>query len=162
MVDYIQEINPKDELDNPKTMVLTAEKNNTFTTPFDNEELNYFRAIILHKRNEAEEEMETLQSYLANLIDSDDADSSSNAHHIADVASGEDSIHMYYTLIQRTRNYIKQLDRALERIENGTYGICRATGKPIPKGRLEAVPHTRYGVEAKKKGLDKIRKPRMV
>ncbi len=143
-------------------MVLTAEKNNTLITPFDAEELNYFKAIILHKREEAEDEMETLQGYLENMKDSDDADSSSNAHHLADVASVEDSIHMYYTLIQRTRNYIKQLNRALERIENGTYGVCRATGKPIPKGRLEAVPHTRYGVEAKKKGLDKIRMPRLV
>ena len=143
-------------------MVLTAEKKRTLVTPYSAEELEYFKSIIISKRNEAEEEMSILKGYLNNMIESDDADSSSNAHHFADVASGEDSIHMYYTLIQRTRNYINQLNRALVRIENGTYGVCRATGKPIPKGRLEAVPHTRYGVDAKKKGLDKVQPARLV
>lgn len=143
-------------------MALTADNERALVTPYSAEELEYFKSIIISKRNAAEEEMEILKGYLDNMIDSDDADSSSNAHHLADVASGEDSIHMYYTLIQRTRNYINQLNRALLRIENGTYGVCRATGKPIPKGRLEAVPHTRYGVDAKKKGLDKIQPSRLV
>lgn len=143
-------------------MALTADNDRALVTPYSAEELEYFKSIIISKRNAAEEEMEFLKGYLDNMIDSDDADSSSNAHHLADVASGEDSIHMYYTLIQRTRNYINQLNRALLRIENGTYGVCRATGKPIPKGRLEAVPHTRYGVDAKKKGLDKRPPSRLV
>jgi RNA polymerase-binding transcription factor DksA len=56
-------------------------------------------------------------------------------------------------LLERTKKYIEQINEALARIENGTYGICLATGKPISKGRLEAVPHTRYSVAAKKKGL---------
>jgi len=143
-------------------MVLTTEQDKVLVTPYSTEELKYFESIILDKRNEAEGELNNLRGYLDNMIDSDDADSSSNAHHLADVASGEDSIHMYYTLIQRTRNYIKSLNRALMRIDNGTYGVCRATGKPIPQGRLEAVPHTRYGVDAKKKGLDKIQQARYV
>ncbi|WP_350356645.1 TraR/DksA family transcriptional regulator [Fodinibius salicampi] len=51
-------------------------------------------------------------------------------------------------------NSINRLNEALQRIEDGTYGICKATGKPISKGRLEAVPHTRYSIEAKKQGKD--------
>jgi len=74
---------------------------------------------------------------------------------MADVATDEETIQMYYRLISRTESYIRQLDRALARIKNRTYGICRASGKPIPWQRLEAVPHTRYGIEAKLQGLDK-------
>ena len=46
--------------------------------------------------------------------------------------------------------FIKGLEGALERIDNGSYGICRATGKLIPEGRLRAVPHTTLTIEAKK------------
>lgn len=158
----VKKLNKSRNLLNPETMVLSTEQDKVLVTPYSQEELKYFESIILEKRKEAEEELINLKGYLDNMIDSDDADNSANAHHLADVASGEDSIHMYYTLIQRTRNYIKQLNRALIRIDNGTYGVCRATGKPIPKGRLEAVPHTRYGVEAKKQGLDKIQSTRFV
>jgi RNA polymerase-binding transcription factor DksA len=60
---------------------------------------------------------------------------------------------MNYQLIERLREYILHINEALERIEKKTYGICLATGKPIARGRLEAVPHTRYSIEAKNKGL---------
>jgi RNA polymerase-binding protein DksA len=76
---------------------------------------------------------------------------------MGDLGSKEESLDLTYRLIQRNRKYINELNRALVRIENGTYGICRATGEPIEKGRLEFAPHTRYTVEAKKKGLDKKR-----
>jgi len=62
-----------------------------------------------------------------------------------------------YLQIERTREYIQHINEALERIEDKTYGICQATGKPISKGRLEAVPHTRYSIEAKNQGLVKDR-----
>ena len=57
--------------------------------------------------------------------------------------------------IERLLEFINHLDEALTRIENRTYGICQATGKPIARERLEAVPHTRYSIEAKKQGLAK-------
>ena len=124
-------------------------------SPYSPKDLEYFKNLILDKRNEAAEEIEYLQSVLENIRYTDEADNSSNAHHIADLGSEEENTALYYALIQRTRKFVGQLDRALERIENGTYGICHATGKPIPKGRLEAVPHTRYSINAKLKGLDK-------
>lgn len=136
-------------------MKTTTDTPNRIESPYSRKDLDFFKNLILDKRNEAAEEIEYLQSVLENIRYADDADSSSNAHHIADLGSEEENTALYYGLIQRTRKYIQQLDRALERIENGTYGICRATGKPIPKGRLEAVPHTRYSINAKLKGLDK-------
>ncbi|MDO4510978.1 MAG: TraR/DksA C4-type zinc finger protein [Bacteroidales bacterium] len=50
---------------------------------------------------------------------------------------------------ERQRAFIKKLQGALVRIEQGTYGVCRVTGKLIPKGRLLAVPHTTLSVEGK-------------
>ena len=53
-------------------------------------------------------------------------------------------------MIARQQKYIGYLDRALERIDNKTYGICRVTGEPIAKERLEAVPHTEISIDAKR------------
>jgi RNA polymerase-binding transcription factor DksA len=52
-------------------------------------------------------------------------------------------------LAARTEKYVRQLENALIRIKNGTYGICIDTGKLIPKERLRAVPHTQHCIEAK-------------
>jgi DnaK suppressor protein len=54
-----------------------------------------------------------------------------------------------YLMIARQQKYIGYLDRALERIDAGTYGVCKVTGKAISKDRLEAVPHTEISIEAK-------------
>lgn len=122
-------------------------------SPFDAETLRHFKELLLEKRREAEEEVEAIESNLSNLQDVEDADYSSSAHHMGDVGSDVEEEELDYQLLERTKKYIGQIDDALERIENGTYGICQATGKPIQKERLEAVPHTRYSIEAKKQGI---------
>lgn len=122
---------------------------------FTDDELEYFKNIILEKRADAVEEMTYLQSSLHEMRDTESDDASSTMHHMADVATDEQGIAMKYRFIERTRSFIGQLDRALRRIEDGTYGICRALGKPIEKKRLEFAPHTRYSMEAKQKGMDK-------
>ena len=137
-------------------MELTINKPREFATPYTDTELDYFKSILMQKIDESEKEIKTLHDYLQNIRDAEDDNSSSNTHHMADIASDEESVQMYYRLIQRTQSYLKQLNRALQRIDNKTYGVCRATGKKIPKERLEIVPHTRYGMEAKLRGLDKI------
>jgi DnaK suppressor protein len=52
-------------------------------------------------------------------------------------------------MIAREKKYKEYLERALDRIADKTYGICKVTGKAIPKERLEAVPHTEISIEAK-------------
>lgn len=47
------------------------------------------------------------------------------------------------SVLERQAQTLREIDEALERIENGTFGICELCGKPIPKGRLEAMPHAR-------------------
>lgn len=125
------------------------------SSPFGEDTLQYFRELLLEKRQEAQEQADKIKSSISDSNDSDDADSSSITHHLGDVGTEIEEQEMNYQLLERTKKFIEEIDDALERIENGTYGICQSTGKPISKGRLEAVPHTRHSMEAKKQGLDK-------
>lgn len=141
----------------PETMENFPKSKDDLKTNLNAGELAYFEAIILSKREEAQEELDYLQEQIKDIRSSDEDDASSLTHHMGDLGSREESLDLTYRLIQRNRKYINELNRALVRIENGTYGICRATGVPIEKGRLEFAPHTRYSIEAKKSGLDKKR-----
>lgn len=129
------------------------EKSETRKTPFDEQELKYFKDLLLEKRTAAEEELDAIDKNITNLNEADDADYSSVAHHMGDVGSDVEEQELSYQLKERTQKFIDEINNALERIENGTYGICQATGKKISKGRLESVPHTRYSIEAKEKGI---------
>lgn len=122
-------------------------------TPFNDEELDHFKNLLQEKRIEARENLQNLQEAQADLADADDEDASSMDHHIGDWASDEQDSDRNYRLIERTQEYIKNIDDALDRIENKTYGLCLATQKPISRERLESVPHTRYSMEAKEQGL---------
>ncbi len=126
-----------------------------YKTVLNEAELAYFEALIINKKEEAQQELEYLIGTLEDIRAADDDDSSSIDHHMSDMGSIEESLDLTNRLIQRNIKFIKELDRALARIENGTYGICRATGQPIEKGRLEFAPHTRYSIAAKNSGLDK-------
>lgn len=116
-------------------------------------ELKYFKDLLLAKRQEAEELLEMIDDSILDLRDADDADYSSVAHHMGDVGSDVEEEELNYQLKERTHKFIEEIDDALERIRRGTYGICQATGNLISKKRLESVPHTRFSISAKKKGL---------
>jgi RNA polymerase-binding protein DksA len=117
-------------------------------TPFTDEELEHFRLLILEKREEANHQIELYLNQLQNEATSDEQDNA-YSFHMADAGSDMMDREQMYMLIDRQRKYIGYLDRALERIDNKTYGICKVTGKPISKERLEAIPHTEISVEAK-------------
>lgn len=121
----------------------------TPSTPFSEVELHFFKQLILEKINQANEEVDYLLTSISETRDSESSDISSGQHHFADLGSNQAMIQLNYSLIERSRKFIKQLQRALQRIENGTYGICIVTGKPIAKGRLMAAPHTQHSIEAK-------------
>lgn len=124
-------------------------------TVLNENELAYFEALILRKREEAQNELNYLLDSLEEQRSSEGDDASSIDHHMSDVGSIEESLDLTNRLIERNRKFINELNRAIERIKNGTYGICRATGKPIERERLEFAPHTRYSIAAKNSGLDK-------
>jgi len=128
-------------------------ENPDIKTPLTDIDLDYFRNLLEKNRKDARVELDALQENLDNIMESDDEEYSALTHHEADVGSDVEEEETNFKLIERTRKYIEQINDALERIENKTYGVCMATGKQISKGRLEAVPHTRYSIGAKKKGL---------
>ncbi|WP_069131993.1 TraR/DksA family transcriptional regulator [Rhodohalobacter halophilus] len=119
-------------------------------SPYNDEELEYFREIILKKRDEAEQELNALQSTLRESMENS-SDESAYSFHMADAGTDAQEREKTYMLFNRTKKFIRYLDDALTRIDNKTYGVCKVTGKKIAKGRLEAVPHTQLSIEAKLK-----------
>lgn len=119
-------------------------------SPYSDEELEYFREIILKKRRAAEEDLEMLNATLRDTTDNA-ADESAYSFHMADAGTDAQEREKTYMLFNRTKKFIRYLDKALARIDNKTYGVCKETGKKISKGRLEAVPHTQISIEAKLK-----------
>jgi DnaK suppressor protein len=128
----------------------TTPDNDKRISPYNDEELEYFRQIIIKKRDESEQDLEMLHSSLRDSMENN-TDDSAYSFHMADAGSDAQEREKTYMLYNRTRKFIKYLDEALVRIDNKTYGVCKVTGKKISKGRLEAVPHTQISIEAKLK-----------
>lgn len=118
------------------------------TTPFSDAELEHFRQLIDDKREAAHEDVSRMRSQLADAREQAENDTA-YSFHMADAGTDAMEREKLYLMIARQQKYIGYLDRALERIENKTYGICKVTGKPISKERLESVPHTEISIEAK-------------
>lgn len=118
-------------------------------TPFSDEELEHFRELILQRRREAKEEIEQMRQQVDEAQEHAD-DNTAYGIHMADAGTDAMEREKLHLMIARQQKYIGYLDRALERIDNKTYGICRVTGEPISKERLEAVPHTEISIEAKR------------
>lgn len=119
-------------------------------TRYTDAELEEFRAIIDEKLTKAQHEYEGLRNALNNMDGNDVVDTSPTFKVLEEGASTLSKEEMGL-LAQRQKKFIQNLQAALIRIENKTYGICRETGKLIPKERLRAVPHATLSIEAKSK-----------
>ena len=119
-------------------------------TRYSDVELEEFREIILIKLEKAQREYEELKSYVSNADGNDVKDTSPTFKTLEEGASTL-SKESAGQLAQRQMKFIQHLQGALIRIQNKTYGICRETGKLIPKERLRAVPHATLSVEAKER-----------
>ncbi len=129
--------------------VVKKTENQPGKTSYSKEELDYFKQILLKKR---EEILEMLESHKQSLIES----ASQNDKPLGTPYS----IHMEYGteteerektmfFIAREAKMLNYIDAALVRIERGTYGVCISCGKLIDKRRLEAVPHTQLCIDCK-------------
>ena len=121
---------------------------------YSDEELREFKEIILEKLAKANKDYELLKS---NVMNSDGNDVADTAPTFKVLEEGANTLSKEEAgrLAQRQMKFIQHLQAALVRIENKTYGICRETGKLIPKERLRAVPHATLCVDVKN---DKNRK----
>ena len=117
-------------------------------TRYTDAELKEFKELILKKLEEAQKDFELLKSTLSHKDDHGTDDTSPTFKLLedgSDVLSKEETSH----LASRQEKFIQNLQNALIRIENKTYGICRVTGKLISKERLRSVPHATLAIEAK-------------
>jgi RNA polymerase-binding transcription factor DksA len=118
-------------------------------TRYSDVELKEFEVLINSKLDKAREEFKILKETLnRNNDEGTDSTSGGNTKVLEDGAETAEKENMSQ-LAARQLKYIQNLENALVRIKNGTYGICSVTGKLISKERLIAVPHTTQSIEAK-------------
>lgn len=123
----------------------------TDKTRYSDAELAEFKKIILEKLETAKVDYELLRSTITHT-ESNGTDDTSPTFKILEEGAATLSKEESGRLAQRQMKFIKHLEAALMRIENKTYGVCRETGKLIPKERLKIVPHATLSIEAKENG----------
>lgn len=116
---------------------------------YSDEELNEFKELILNRMEAARKELTYLQGLITRKDEAGTEDTENRYMNMED-GSGAMEREQLAQLASRQIQFIGHLEKALMRIENKTYGICRVTGKLIDKARLRAVPHATLSIEAKK------------
>ncbi|MFN0131126.1 MAG: TraR/DksA C4-type zinc finger protein [Phycisphaerales bacterium] len=127
-----------------KTLDMSSQ-NKPKKSPFDKRELGKFRAILLRKRAELVGDVSTMES---EALMGQSGSLSHLPQHMAEQGSDVAGQSLSLDLAAADRRLIKEIDDALRRIEDGTYGVCELTGKPIRAERLEELPWARYSIEA--------------
>ncbi len=114
-------------------------------TRLSKKELNHYRQILLEKRADIIGDLDAMETA---ALRSSGGDVSHMPIHMADI--GSDTYDQDFTLglAETERKQLREIDEALQRIEDKTYGVCMMTGKDIPKARLDAKPWARYTIEA--------------
>lgn len=105
-------------------------------------ELDYFKGQILVKRRKLLGKMGELRENTQIANESSITGDSTYAYHMADAGTDQGEREKAYYWLARENNYLRYLERALEMIDDGSFGICQTCGDLISKERLEEVPHT--------------------
>ncbi|MFI5136399.1 MAG: TraR/DksA family transcriptional regulator [Sphingobacteriales bacterium] len=119
-------------------------------TRYSESDLQEFKGLLMDKLRSAKEELNSLATSLSSP-NANGTDDTAGTYKTLEDGSATLEKEQINQLAARQKKFIEQLEAALVRIENKTYGICRETGKLIPKERLRAVPHTTLSMEAKLK-----------
>ena len=115
---------------------------------YSDEELAEFKQLIEAKLELARREYMQVMDTLTNRS-GNDVDDTMHTYKVLEEGSMSQTKEELTTMAARQQKFIQSLQAALIRIENKTYGVCRVTGKLIPKERLRAVPHATLSIEAK-------------
>ena len=113
-------------------------------------QLKEFKSDILRKKDMALNDLSKIKKRTDNLIDQNNSNSIYSSH-MADAGSDHQEMENAYYIMQREDTFIKCLDKALNMIDDGTFGICIECNKLIPKVRLDEVPHINKCVSCKEK-----------
>jgi len=109
-------------------------------TPID---LAFFRDVLMKRRLEI---LENQKPLAASMIDTN-----TRQGDLADQANGNNEVHIHLKLKQTDAKILIAIEEALQRLEQGAYGLCRDCGEPIARARLEAIPWTRVCIACKEK-----------
>lgn len=115
-------------------------------THLSKKELEHFRQLLLRKRQELVGDVADMER--AALQGGESGSLSNMPSHLADQGSDASEQSLSLDLAAADRKLIREIDDALKRIADGTYGVCELTGKPIKTERLEELPWARYSIEA--------------
>jgi RNA polymerase-binding protein DksA len=121
---------------------------------FTKKDLPHFRKIIEEKRVMIFKELGYLEESSLKTLEEYSGDSSTYSLHMADQGTDAQEREKAFLFAARENKFLGYLNRAIERIEEGTYGYCADCEKPIQYKRLEAVPHATLCIECKKKQED--------
>lgn len=112
----------------------------------------HFRDALIEERQRVEHALTTLREEHPGSLDDEVEEVAATAdNHLADTASATLGREIDYTLGDNAEQVISEIDAALGRIEDGTYGVCASCGREIPRQRLEANPRASLCIDCKRK-----------
>lgn len=112
------------------------------------EDLEHFRQLLEEKKAEILKDMGTIEEQTSTTA-SESSGELSYSDHMPELGSDANEREKAFMFASRDESYLSQIEAALKRLEDGTFGICRVCGKEIPKERMEAVPTTTICVACK-------------
>ena len=125
---------------------MTTHSNNKWAK----KELEDFKSLILEKRSKVMDELEESRKRADEARDNNSVNAIYSSH-MADASSDQEEMEKSYYWMDRENKFLQYLNRALEMIEEGTFGICTTCTELISKERLEEVPHTSMSFNCKSK-----------
>ena len=112
---------------------------------------DHFRKLLLEERRRVAAAIENLQEDHAGTLSDEAGEETAYDNHLADTATETYDRELDYSLEENSETVLREIDAALQRIEDGTYGVCEGCGKPIEEERLEAIPWTRLCIDDARK-----------
>ena len=109
----------------------------------DQKKLDYYKKLLLKLRDDLVHDIRNMSDNTSGSTN-DSSDVSGHVQHMADVATDMYDKEFSLGLASHDREVLQKINTALKRIEEGTYGLCLATGKPISQARLKAIPYAEY------------------
>lgn len=120
----------------------------------------YYNMLVDLRKHHSTGVEQRSEEVLKRSAKEDAGDLSSYGQHLADAGSESFERDMAYNLISNQKEILAEIEEAIKRIKNGTYGICEVTGQPIPESRLSSIPYTRCtkeGQEIKEREAKRIK-----
>ena len=110
-------------------------------------DLNHFRSLLIEERKRLEDELEQVRNRHTDTDNALPEEGEGGDEDTADLASAMMDKEMDLSVEDEIEEILAQVDRAFQKFEEGTYGVCDVSGRPIPVNRLEAIPYATLTVE---------------